>query len=79
MLTSLNNAKRAIVAGMAMIAAVVLVPALAKYQSINVIVNANDVAIKSPLAGTLDGFYKRFNPSVDVAFMGENVLWLNPC
>jgi len=58
MLTSLKNAKRAIGLGIALIAAVVLVPALANFQSINAIVNTHYMVIKSPIEGALDGFSK---------------------
>jgi multidrug resistance efflux pump len=58
MLTSLKNAKRAIGLGIALIATVVLVPALANFQSINAIVNTHYMVIKSPIEGALDGFSK---------------------
>ena len=58
MLTSLKNAKRAIGLGIALIATVVLVPAMANFQSINAIVNTHYTVIKSPIEGALDGFSK---------------------
>jgi multidrug resistance efflux pump len=56
--TTLKTSKRALGIGIALIAAVVLVPALASYQSINAIVNTHYVTIKSPIEGVLDGFVK---------------------
>ena len=58
MLTSLKNSKRAIGLGIALIAAVVLLPALASFQSINAIVNTHYVVVKSPIEGALNGFSK---------------------
>jgi multidrug resistance efflux pump len=58
MFTSLKNSKRAMGLGIALIAAVVLVPAMASFQSINAIVNTHYVTIKSPIEGALDGFSK---------------------
>ncbi|PUE19139.1 hypothetical protein B9Z38_09875 [Limnohabitans sp. MMS-10A-160] len=58
MFTSLKTSKRALGFGIALIAAVVLVPALASFQSINAIVNTHYVTIKSPIEGALDGFVK---------------------
>ncbi|MBP8148224.1 MAG: HlyD family efflux transporter periplasmic adaptor subunit [Limnohabitans sp.] len=55
---SFKNSKRAIGLGIALIAAVVLVPALASFQSINAIVNTHYVTIKSPIEGALIGFSK---------------------
>lgn len=56
--TSLKTSKRALGFGIFLIAAVVLVPALASFQSINAIVNTHYVTIKSPIEGALDGFAK---------------------
>ena len=56
--TSLKTSKRALGVGIFLIAAVVLVPALASFQSINAIVNTHYVTIKSPIEGALDGFAK---------------------
>lgn len=56
--TSLKTSKRALGVGIFLIAAVVLVPALASFQSINAIVNTHYVTIKSPIEGALDGFVK---------------------
>jgi multidrug resistance efflux pump len=58
MFNSLKTSKRALGFGIALIAAVVLVPALASFQSINAIVNTHYVTIKSPIEGALDGFVK---------------------
>ncbi len=58
MFTSLKNSKRAIGLGIALIAAVVLLPAMASFQSINAIVNTHYVVIKSPIEGALNGFSK---------------------
>jgi multidrug resistance efflux pump len=56
MFTSLKNSKRALGIVIVLIAAVVLVPAMASFQSINAIVNTHYVVVKSPIEGTLDGF-----------------------
>jgi multidrug resistance efflux pump len=58
MFTSLKNSKRAIGLGIALIAAVVLLPAMASFQSINAIVNTHYVVVKSPIEGALNGFSK---------------------
>jgi hypothetical protein len=58
MFTSLKNSKRALGIVIVLIAAVVLVPAMASFQSINAIVNTHYVVVKSPIEGTLDGFSK---------------------
>ena len=58
MLTSLKNSKRAIGLGIALIAAVVLLPAVASFQSINAIINTHYVVVKSPIEGALNGFSK---------------------
>ena len=58
MLTSLKNSKRAMGLGIAFIAAVVLVPAMASFQSINAIVNTHYVVIKTPIEGALHDFSK---------------------
>lgn len=57
-LSSLKTSKRALGLAIALIAAVVLVPAMASFQSVNAIVNTHYVAIKSPIEGALDGFSK---------------------
>jgi multidrug resistance efflux pump len=56
--TTLKISKRALGIGIALIAAVVLLPALASFQSINAIVNTHYVTIKSPIEGALIGFSK---------------------
>lgn len=58
MFTSLKNSKRATGLGITLIAAVVLVPAVASFQSINAIVNTHYVTIKSPIEGALHDFSK---------------------
>lgn len=58
MFTSLKNSKRATGLGIALIAAVVLVPAVTSFQSINAIVNTHYVTIKSPIEGALHDFSK---------------------
>jgi len=65
MFTSLKNSKRAIGLGIALIAAVVLLPAMASFQSINAIVNTHYVVIKSPIEGTLNGFSKMPGQSIE--------------
>lgn len=65
MFTSLKNSKRAIGLTMAFTAAVVLVPALAHFQSINAIVNTHYTVIKSPIEGALDGFTKMPGQPID--------------
>ena len=56
--STLKTSKRALGIGIVLIAAVVMVPALASFQSINAIVNTHYVTIKSPIEGALDGFAK---------------------
>jgi multidrug resistance efflux pump len=56
--TTLKTSKRALGIGIVLIAAVVLLPAMASFQSINAIVNTHYVTIKSPIEGALDGFAK---------------------
>ena len=56
--STLKISKRALGIGIALIAAVVLLPALASFQSINAIVNTHYVTIKSPIEGALIGFSK---------------------
>ena len=65
MFTSLKNSKRAIGLGIALIAAVVLLPAMASFQSINAIVNTHYVVIKSPIEGALNGFSKMPGQSIE--------------
>jgi multidrug resistance efflux pump len=57
-LASLKTSKRALGIGIVLIAAVVLVPEVASFQSVNAIVNTHYVTIKSPIEGALDGFEK---------------------
>ncbi len=56
--TSLKTSKRAMGLGILLIAAIVLVPALASFQSVNAIVNTHYVTIKSPIEGAMVGFSK---------------------
>ena len=63
--TSFKTSKRAVGIGIALIAAVVLVPAVASFQSINAIVNTHYVAIKSPIEGTLYDFQKMSGQSIE--------------
>jgi hypothetical protein len=56
--TALKTSKRALGFGILLIAAVILVPALASFQSMNAIVNTHYVTIKSPIKGALDGLAK---------------------
>ena len=48
--TTLKPAKRLLVLAILIIAAVVIVPAMANFQSVNAIVNTRYVAIKSPIS-----------------------------
>jgi len=73
-LSSFKTSKRALGLGMALIAAVVLVPAMASFQSINAIVNTHYVVIKSPIEGALDGFTKM--PGQPIG-QGEELLRIN--
>ena len=57
--TALKTSKRALGFGILLIAAVILVPALASFQSINAFVNTHYVTIKSPIQGPLNGFAKK--------------------
>lgn len=56
--TTLKPVKRLLLLGILLIAAAVLVPAMANFQSVNAIVNTRYVAIKSPIEGSLEGFSK---------------------
>ena len=69
--TTLKTSKRALGFGIVLIAAVVLIPALANFQSVNAIVNTHYVVIKSPIEGTLEGFSKM--PGQAIA-QGEELL-----
>jgi len=71
---SFKNSKRAIGLGIALIAAVVLVPALASFQSINAIVNTHYVVVKSPIEGALDGFSKMPGQPIE---QGEELVRIN--
>jgi multidrug resistance efflux pump len=66
--------KRLLGIGVLLIAAMVIVPALANFQSVNAIVNTRYVAIKSPIEGSLDGFTKLPGQAVDA---GEELLRIN--
>ena len=68
---SLKHSKRALGLTIALIAAVVILPALANFQSINAIVNTHYVAIRSPIEGTLQGFSKLPGQAIDE---GEELL-----
>ncbi len=68
---TLKTSKRALGFGVALIAAVVLVPALASFQSINAIVNTHYVTIKSPIEGALGGFAKMPGQPIE---LGEELL-----
>ena len=68
---SLKHSKRALGLTIALIAAVVILPALANFQSINAIVNTHYVAIRSPIEGTLHGFAKLPGQAIDE---GEELL-----
>jgi multidrug resistance efflux pump len=54
--TTLKPIKRLLGLGVLLIAFVVIVPAMANFQSVNAIVNTHYVVVKSPIEGTLDGF-----------------------
>ncbi len=69
--TTLKTSKRALGIGVALIAAVVLVPALASFQSINAIVNTHYVTIKAPIEGALGGFTKMPGQPIEI---GEELL-----
>jgi multidrug resistance efflux pump len=69
--TTLKTSKRTLGLGVALIAAVVLVPALASFQSINAIVNTHYVTIKSPIEGALAGFTKMPGQPIE---LGEELL-----
>lgn len=73
-LTSFKYAKRALGLGIAFIAAVVLLPAMANFQSINAIVNTHYVVIKSPIEGTLQDFSKMPGQAIE---QGERLLKIN--
>jgi len=63
-LASLKTSKRALGIGIVLIAAVVMIPEVASFQSINAIVNTHYVTIKSPIEGALDGFSKMPGQSI---------------
>ena len=54
--TTLKPIKRLLGLGVLLIAFVVIVPAMANFQSVNAIVNTHYVVVKSPIEGTLDRF-----------------------
>lgn len=70
-LPSLKTSKRALGIGIVLIAAVVMIPEVASFQSTNAIVNTHYVTIKSPIEGALDGFDKM--PGQPIA-QGEELL-----
>lgn len=69
-----KTSKRALGIGIVLIAAVVLIPALASFQSINAIVNTHYVTIKSPIEGALDGFAKMPGQPIE---QGEELLMIS--
>lgn len=72
--TKLKPIKRLLGLGILLIAILVIVPAMANFQSINAIVNTRYVAIKSPIDGSLEGFTKIPGQAVDEA---EELLKIN--
>lgn len=73
-LSTLKPIKRLLGLGILLIAIVVIVPAMANFQSVNAIVNNRYVAIKSPIDGSLEGFTKMPGQAVDD---GEELLKIN--
>lgn len=72
--TTLKPAKRLLVLAILIIAAVVIVPAMANFQSVNAIVNTRYVAIKSPIDGSLEAFSKMPGQAIEE---GEELLRIN--
>jgi multidrug resistance efflux pump len=73
-LIKLKPIKRLIGLAVLLIAIVVIVPAMANFQSVNAIINTRYVAIKSPIDGSLEGFSKMPGQAVDD---GEELLRIN--
>lgn len=72
--THLTPIKRLLGLGILFIAILVVVPAMANFQSINAIINTRHVTIKSPIDGSLEGFTKIPGQAVDEA---EELLKIN--
>jgi len=73
-LSTLKPIKRLLGLGVLLIATVVIVPAMANFQSVNAIVNTRYVAIKSPIDGSLEGFNKMPGQALED---GEELLRVN--